>query len=394
MFKTIMRLYESTVLKHPILTIFLVLLLLIGIGSYARDFHLDASADSLLLENDQDLKYFRTINERYGSADFLVISYSPKHDLYATETLNDLRKLRDSLLKIERVRSVLSILDVPLIDSPRLTLGDLKNGVRTLETPDIDIELVRNEFKTSPFYKNLLVSPDAKTTALQVIFERDEIYHSLLGERNDLREKKLTVPLSAGEIVQLEQVSKKFDARSRELAEQEALDIAQIRKIMKQHSDHGELFLGGVPMIVADMINFIRHDLASFGIGVLVFLVSMLFLIFRHPRWVILPMVCCFSAVLFMFGFLGLVGWKVTVVSSNFTSLLLIITLSLCVHLIVRYNELHEEIPGADQATMVREMIRSKAVPSIYTALTTIVAFASLLTSDIRPVIDFGWMMA
>jgi len=394
MYKNIMQLYERIVLKHPILTIFLVLIIVVGVGSYAKDFHLDASADSLLLENDQDLKYFRTINKNYGSAEFLVISYSPKHDLYAPETLDDLRKLRDSLLKIERVKSVVSILDVPLIDSPRLTMGDLKNGVRTLETPDIDIDLVRKEFKTSPFYKSLLVSPDARTTALQVIFERDESYHSLLQQRNSLREKRLTSPLSPAETVQLEQVSKNFDTRSRDLAEQEALDIAEIRIIMKQHSDHGELFLGGVPMIVADMISFIRHDLASFGLGVLVFLVTMLFLIFRHPRWVILPMVCCFSAVLFMFGFLGLVGWKVTVVSSNFTSLLLIITLSLCVHLIVRYNELHEEIPGADQATMVKEMIRSKAIPSIYTALTTIVAFASLLTSDIRPVIDFGWMMA
>ncbi|MEA3362356.1 MAG: MMPL family transporter [Thermodesulfobacteriota bacterium] len=394
MYETIMNIYARTILKHPIVTIILVLCLVIGVGSYAKDFQLDASADSLLLENDQDLKYFRSINAKYGSADFLVISYSPKQDLYAPETLEDLGKLRDSLLQIKRVESVLSILDVPLIDSPRLSLGDLKNGVRTLETPGIDIDLVRKEFKTSPFYKSLLVSPDAKTTALQVIFERDENYHSLLQQRNTLREKRLTAPLSSVETDQLEQASKKFDEYSRDRAEQEALDIAEIRKIMKQHQEHGELFLGGVPMIVADMINFIRHDLTAFGLGVLVFLVSMLFLIFRYPRWVLLPMVCCFSAVLFMFGFLGLIGWKVTVVSSNFTSLLLIITLSLCVHLIVRYNELFDEIPDADQATMVKEMVRGKAIPSIYTALTTIVAFASLLTSDIRPVIDFGWMMA
>ncbi|MCD6188478.1 MAG: MMPL family transporter [Desulfuromusa sp.] len=394
MSENIMKLYERIVLKHPIITILLVLFFVIGVGSYARDFRLDASADSLLLENDQDLKYFRAINDSYGSAEFLIISYSPKHDLYAAETLDDLRKLRDSLLKIERVQSVLSILDVPLIDSPRLTLGDLKNGIRTLETPGIDIELVRQEFHTSPFYKSLLVSPDAKTTALQVIFKNDKTYHSLLQQRNTLREKRLTTPLTTAESEQLDQVSGLFDAYSRDLAELEALDIAEIRNIMKQHQNHGELFLGGVPMIVADMISFIRHDLTSFGLGVLVFLVSMLFLIFRHPRWVILPMACCFAAVLFMFGFLGLVGWKVTVVSSNFTSLLLIITLSLCVHLIVRYNELYDEIPGADQATMVKEMVRSKAIPSIYTALTTIVAFASLLTSDIRPVIDFGWMMA
>jgi len=394
MYKTILNIYEKSILKHPILAIILVFFLILGIGSYARDFHLDASADSLLLENDQDLKYFRSINAEYGSAEFLVITYSPQQDLYAPETLEDLRKLRGSLLKIERVASVLSILDVPLIDSPRLTLGDLKNGIRTLETPGIDINLVRKEFATSPFYKDLLVSPDAKTTALQVIFKQDKIYQSLLQQRNMLREKKLISPLSAAETIQLKQVSQTFDQHSRIVAEQEAIDIAKIRAVMKQHQEQAQLFLGGVPMIVADMINFIRHDLVSFGLGVLVFLIVMLYLIFRSPRWIILPMVCCFSSVIFMFGFLGLIGWKVTVVSSNFTSLLLIITLSLCVHLIVRYNELYDEIPGADQATMVKEMVRSKVIPSIYTTLTTIVAFASLLTSDIRPVIDFGWMMA
>jgi predicted RND superfamily exporter protein len=394
MYAAILRAYERTVLRHPILTILVMLLLVFSVGYYSKDFRLDASADSLLLEHDQDLKYYRSISAKYGSDEFLVITYSPKQDLYAPETLDDLRKLRDSLLEIERVATVFSILDVPLIDSPRMSLSELSNGIRTLETPGIDTDLVRKEFATSPFYSNLLVSPDARTTALQVIFKRDETYHSLLQERNSLREKMLTAPLSDEDSRKLENAVKAFDDYSAELAEQEAVDIARVRAIMDQHRDKAELFLGGVPMIVADMIDFIRHDLTSFGIGVLVFLVSMLLLIFRKLRWVVLPMLCCSASVFFMFGFLGWIEWKVTVVSSNFTSLLLIITLSLCVHLIVRYNELFEEIPGADQLTMVREMVRTKAVPSIFTALTTIVAFASLLTSDIRPVIDFGWMMA
>ncbi|MBN1958283.1 MAG: MMPL family transporter [Desulfuromonadales bacterium] len=388
------KLYERSVLRHPLLTILAMVIIVSGIGSYAKDFHLDASADSLLLENDQDLKYFRSINAKYGSADFLVISYSPQKDLYAPETLADLRRLSDSLLKMERVESVLSILDVPLIDSPRLSLSDLSQSVPTLETPGIDTDLARREFQTSPLYKNLLVSPDEKTTALQVLFKRDQTYHDLLEARNSLRELQLQRSLSSAEKHALDQAIRKFDDYNRQVAEREARDIAQVRSIMEQHRRQAALFLGGVPMIVADMIDFIRYDLTTFGLGVLVFLVSMLILIFRKPRWVVLPMLCCFASVFFMFGFLGLIGWKVTVVSSNFTSLLLIITLSLCVHLIVRYNELHDEIPGADHATMVKEMIRSKAVPSIYTALTTIVAFVSLLTSDIRPVIDFGWMMA
>jgi len=393
MFESILKLYERIVLKHPLLTIALMLVLVALVGSYSKDFRLDASADALLLEHDQDLKYYRSISAKYGSDDFLIITYSPAKDLYAEETLDDLRSLRDKLLQIDRVATVFSILDVPLIDSPRMSLGELSNGVRTLES-GVDPELARKEFQTSPYYSNLLVSPDGSTTALQVIFKRDKTYHHLLQERNSLREKMLIEPLSAAEEAKLEEAENAFDEYSAELAEQEAIDIAKVRSIMDQHRDTAELFLGGVPMIVTDMIDFIRHDLASFGIGVLVFLVTMLIFIFRRPRWVILPMFCCAASVLFMFGFLGWIGWKVTVVSSNFTSLLLIITLSLCVHLIVRYNELFDEIPGADQLTMVREMVRTKAIPSIYTALTTIVAFTSLLTSDIRPVIDFGWMMA
>ncbi len=394
MYRTIQRIYEACVLKRPVLALLLSLAVIAGFGFFAKDFRLDASADSLLLEHDKDLKYYRSVTEQYGSDEFLIISYTPTGDLFAPETLAELGRLREKLLQLERVEKVVSILDVPLIDSPRLTLGEMKNGVRTLEAPDTDVELARQEFLTSPLYSNLIVSPDARTTALQVIFERDENLQQLLRQRTQLRQKQLDGSLTAEEARQLDDVSAKYDQVTLVTSEEQKQDIAAIRTILADHRQSGELFLGGVPMIVTDMIDFIRHDLAAFGIGVLLFLVSMLALIFRYPRWVILPMVCCSAAVLFMFGLLGLIGWKVTVVSSNFTSLMLIITLSLCVHLMVRYNEAYAELPGADQLTLVREMVRSKAVPSIYTSLTTIVGFASLMISDLRPIIDFGWMMA
>ena len=390
----LLKLYERVVLRHPLATLLISLVVISAVSVFAKNFRLDASADSLVLENDQDLKYYRSISARYGSDDFLVISYSPHQDLFAPETLADLRQLSESLQQIKRVGSVMSILDVPLIDSPRLSLGDLSQEVRTLETPGVDVQLAKQEFLSSPLYSNLLVSPDARTTALQVNFKRDETYHRLLKQRNSLREQALERDLTNEEKKQLDQASKEFDAYSAELSDLESRDIAGVRAIMDRHRQGADLHLGGLSMIVSDMIDYIRHDLATFGVGVLVFLISMLALIFRRLRWVILPMICCFGSVLFMFGFLGLVGWKVTVVSSNFTSLMLIITLSLCVHLIVQYNELFVEHPGADQLTLVREMVRTKAVPSIYTSLTTIVAFVSLLISDIRPVIDFGWMMA
>ncbi|MFO7813972.1 MAG: MMPL family transporter [Pelovirga sp.] len=392
--QTIISSYERLVLKHPLITLGLLLALIAGVGVFAKDFHLDASADSLMLEHDEDLQYFRQINAQYGTSDFLIISYSPKGELLAPETIADLRKLRNQLLDIERVTQVMSILDAPLIDSPPVTLSELSREIRTIETPGIDLDLALAEFTSGPIYKNLLVSADGRTTALQVMLKSNEELRSLHRQRTELREKRDDGVITAAEEQQLAEVSASYDRVSRAHNEQEARDIATIRAIMAEHRDTAELFLGGIPMIVVDMIDFIRNDLVKFGLGVLVFLVSMLTLIFRRPQWVLLPMACCFLAVLFMFGFLGLIGWKVTVVSSNFTSLLLIITLSLCVHLIVRYNELLVEQPEADHAALVRETIRSKALPSIFTALTTIAAFASLLTSDIRPIIDFGWMMA
>jgi predicted RND superfamily exporter protein len=229
---------------------------------------------------------------------------------------------------------------------------------------------------------------------MQINFRRDETWHRLLKQRNELREKGLHSELTVEEQATLESVSAQFDAHSLKLRDQQSKDIARVRGIIDRHRDKAELHLGGVPMIVSDSIDYIRHDLLAFGIGVLCFLIAILAAAFRKPRWVVLPMLACAAAGVIMVGFLGLVDWPVTVVSSNFMSLLLILTLSLAIHLVVRYRELHEASPDAEQEALVREMVRSKTVPCLYTAITTMVAFGSLLFSGIRPVIDFGWMMA
>jgi predicted RND superfamily exporter protein len=391
---TLSSIYNKTVIQRPVLTLCAIALFIAFFSLHIPDFKLDASADSLVLEHDEDLRYYRSIRARYGSDDYLIITYTPEKDLFSRESLGDLRKLKDSLSRIERVESVVTMLDVPLISSPPISLSEVSTEVRILENPDTDIALAKNELLNSLLYKDLIVSPDGRTTALQVIFRRDETYHALLERRDELREKELIADLTLEEAEELVSVSTEFKHYSADLMDQESRDIGAIRAVMDQHRNHGKLFLGGVPMIASDMIDFIRHDLSVFGIGILCFLIGMLAIIFHRPRWVFLSMVCCFASVLFMFGFLGLVEWRVTVVSSNFTSLLLIITLSLTVHLIVRYHELHAANRTAHQEYLVLETMRSKALPSLYTALTTIVAFGSLLVSGIRPVIDFGWMMA
>jgi predicted RND superfamily exporter protein len=346
-----------------------IALVVVFFAYHAPAFRLDASADSLVLENDEALQYYRSIRARYGSDDYLIITYTPIQDLFSDAVLANLGRLRDEVAAMEQVESVISLLDVPLVQSPPLTLAELVEEVPTLENPATDKALARQEFLSSPMYSNLIISADGRTTAMQVNFRRDETWHRLLRQRNELREKNLLGALSPDEQEKLDAVSAQFDVHSIKLRNQQSNDIAEVRSIIDRHRDTGELHLGGVPMIVSDSIDFIRHDLLTFGIGVLCFLIVIL-------------------------AFLGFVDWPVTVVSSNFISLLLILTLSLAIHLVVRYRELHEASPNAKQEVLVREMVRAKTVPCLYTAITTMVAFGSLLFSGIRPVIDFGWMMA
>ena len=394
MLSRISALYEKIVLDRPVLTLLAVGLIIAFFSIYIPDFKLDASGESLVLENDKDLRYYRSIQARYGSDDYVLITYTPQNDLFSERSLSDLQELRDSLLELERVESVVSILDVPLINSPPISLSEISDQVRRLEDPDTDISLAKKEFLTSPLYKNLIISSDGNTTALQVIFRRDKQFYSLLERRDGLREKELVTKLTQEEEDELAKLSKEFKDYIADLMDRESMDIAAIRKIMDQYRDHAKLYLGGIPMIASDMTDFIRHDINVFGFGVLCFLIVMLEIFFHKARWVVISMICCLASVLFMSGFLGLVKWPVTVVSSNFTSLFLIITLSLTVHLIVRYHELYTDNKGASQHYLISETMKSKAIPSIFTALTTIVAFGSLLVSGIRPVIDFGWMMS
>ena len=387
-------LYNNLVLDRPGLTLLLIAVVTLFFGYHASSFRLDASADSLILENDSALQYYRAVRGRYGSDDSLIITYTPDTELFSDAVLDDIRALRDALLQLDRVEAVISLLDVPLISSPPVTLSEMSREIRTLESPGTDRQLARLEFLDSPLYRNLIISPDGATTALQVNFRRDDTYHRLLAERDALRAKQLDSQLSDAEQAELEQVSDEYDRYSEGLLDQQNADIATVRQILDRHRDGATLYLGGVPMIVADSIEYIRHDLVNFGAGVAAFLVVLLVTAFRKPRWVLLPLLTCCVVVIVMTGWLGLVHWPVTVVSSNFISLLLIITLSLTIHLIVRYRELHEIMPDASQRELVSETLSSKVMPCFYTALTTIVAFCSLLFSGIRPVIDFGWMMS
>lgn len=395
MTKTLFALYQRLVLQHPVIWVLLALLVSGYAAWESRHFRLDASADSLILENDKALEFYREVSKRYGGSEFLIITYEPTQSaLFSRETLSDLATLQGRLAELPRVASVYSMLDVPLLFSPQVRFSDLANGYSTLRDEDANLSLAKEEFTGgSPLYRDLLVNRDGDTTALLINFERDATYYELLNHRNALRDQERAGELDNAGAQQLARANREFSDYSAKRQAESAAEIATIRAIMDQHRDSAQLFLGGAPMIASDAVGFVRSDLEVFGIGVTLFLILALLVIFRRLRWIALPMLCCGLTVLWVSGWLGLMDWKVTVISSNFVSLLLIITMSMTIHLIVRYRELQAEQPDADQPALVRDTMGHMLRPVIYTSLTTMVAFASLVFSGIRPVIDFGWMM-
>ena len=388
-----LQLYDKLVLGKPVATLLLVFLITAFFGWFVPALKIDISADSLVLENDEDLRYYHSIRARYGSDDYLILTYTPQGRLFERETLDDLRKLRDSLTSIERVESVISILDVPLVQSPPMSLEELEQRIRKLVDQDTNLALAERELRQSPLYSNRLMGPHGDTTAMRVNFRRDPTYQQLRENRDRLREKRLQTDLTPEEAEELLRVTNEFKQYKAELMAQEEADIASIRTIMDQHQDRAELHLGGKPMIVADMVDFVRHDIRVFGLGVIAVLALLLVIAFRQPRWVILPLLTALATAVVTMGFLGLAGWRLSVVSSNFLALLLIFVLSLTIHLIVRYRELHVQNPDEEQRYLVRETVRSKFIPCFYMVITTMVAFGSLVVSGVRPVIDFGWIM-
>ncbi|MBT8435683.1 MAG: MMPL family transporter [Gammaproteobacteria bacterium] len=382
--------YNRLVLKQPLATLIVITSVVVFFLLHIPDFELDASADSLVLENDASLKSYRSIRDQYGSDDFLIVTYSPQQPLFSESVLADITQLRDELAQLEQVDNVISMLDVPLVDSPPMTLAEISRKARTLESDDVDIELAEQELRQSPLYENLLVNSEGDTTAMQVNLVTNQRLLDLINNRDKLYEKVGTIPDAAQ---RLEQLSAQIKIEN--LAHKLKLDqtIAEVRRIMDAYRDKATLYLGGVPMITSDSIEFIRSDLKVFGVGVVLFIVIILAFSFKHIRWVVLPLAVCLTSAMAMMGYLGWSQWPVTVVSSNFISLLLIITLSLIIHLVVRYRELAMIEPEASQYQLVSETVQSKFTPSFYTAVTTMVAFGSLLVSGIRPVIDFGWMM-
>lgn len=387
-------LYERAVLRRPWLSLALMAAVVSACGYYVKDFRLDASSDQLVLEHDPDVVYYRHLYERFGSGDFVVVTYTPKEDdLFSDASLERLKRLREALKALPRVSSVVTILDAPLLKNPAGTLKELKDNIKTLESPTADKKLAIVEFRDSPIYQGNLVSADLKSCAIQVNFQPDRALDELSSRRYELRERKRLGTLSEPEAGALAHIEAEHRRMTDEHRSWRHDDIAAIRRVIRAFQGDARIYLGGVPMIVDDIISYIRKDVGVFGVGMVVYLVCLLALIFRDARYAMLPLATSVLSVLMMMGILGFWHWDITIVSSNFISLQLVFTIEIGVHIVMRYRELLRDSPGRPNAELVFDTVRHTFEPLFYAVATTITGFASLVFCDIVPIVSFGWMM-
>ena len=375
------------------ITLGLVLLITFGLAFGVQYFQLDASSDTLLLEDDDDLKFYRDTNKTFGGGgDFLIVTYSPFDELFTQETLTKIEELSDELEELEEIDSVLNFLDVPLLESPRQSISQIASNPISLRKKNVDLSLAKKEFSSNPVYRGLLVSEQLDTVALQAILKPATQYDSKIQERYRINEDS-----SLNEIekqLQLDLLSQEIDVLQKENVAKRKKLVADTRAIISKYKNDAEIYLGGGPMISTDTIQFILNDIVFFGFAVGLLFITVLGFIFRQIRWILLPLISAFISAIVVTGLISFAGLKVTVVSANYIALLMIIAISLTMHLVVRYQELLSKNSELSQKEIVLMASTQMFVPCLYTALTTIVAFLSLIVSDIKPITDFGLLMA
>ena len=360
--------YQKNIIEKPKLVFSILLLLLITSLYFSKDFRLDASSETLLLENDPDLNYLNEINNRYGSKEFLVLTFSPNESMISKNSIKSLNELKNELQNLNWISSVITLLDIPLLNNTEESLIDRIKNFKTLNSKNIDIERGFNEILNSPVFRNYVISEDGKTSGIIVY----------------LKQKKYD---------EQRKTSKELEIFKDKAKKERHKNILEIRRIIEKHNQNNKIHLGGIPMIADDMMSFIKKDILNFGLGVLLFIIITLWFVFRKFVWIIIPISSCFFSVVFMIGLLGLVGWKVTVISSNFIALMLILTMAMNIHISTRFLQLVKQFPRKKKFEVLVLTTRKMIWPIFYTVITTICAFMSLIFSGIKPIIDFGWMM-
>ena len=363
------HLYQNTVLRNPKSIFVLLIITLISFGYFSKDFRLDASSETLLIEGDPDLKYLREVTKRYGSKEFLILTYTPNEGMVQESSINNLLSLKYKIQSLDWVDNVVTLLDVPLLNNSEAPLLERLESFKTLKDEDVDKKRGFEEILNSPVFRNFIISEDGNTSGIIVYIKKNDLDNTKGKTKEEIEDYKDTLKKNNHE------------------------NILQIRGVIESYDDIGKIYLGGIPMIADDMMSFIKSDILVFGLGVLLFIMATLWYIFRKLIWIIIPISSCFFSVLIMTGLLGLLGWKVTVISSNFIALMLILTMAMNIHISTRFLQLRSDFPVLSNSEVVSITTGKMFWPITYTVLTTVCAFLSLVFSGIKPIIDFGWMM-
>ena len=387
------KIYRTIIIDFSKISIVLICSALVYFLYFSKDFKLDASSDSLLLESDKDLKYLREVNERYGSKDYLVLTYSPVSSFTDEETIINLQFLKSKIEKLDWVDSVVTIIDVPLLKSSDEPLMERLKNYKTLSYPEIDKKRGFEEIINSPIYKDYVISSDGKTSGIVVYLKQDKKLNEFIKSKNNYFDLELEGNLNKSQKKERDVFNNEYDSYRSFYNQKNHQNIKEIREVIKKYTVNAEVHLGGLPMITDDMMSFIQSDIVVFGIGVFIFIIITLWLIFKKIKWVIIPLLGCAFSVGAMVGILGLLGWKVTVISSNFIALMLILNMAMNIHVTVRFLQIKKEFEDISIKDAVYEASSKMFKPIFYTVLTTICAFLSLIFSGIKPIIDFGLMM-
>ena len=364
------QLYQNGVLKNPKTVFVLLIIAILSFGYYSKDFRLDASSETLLIEGDPDLAYLKEVTDRYGSKDFLILTYTPNEGMVSDNSINNLLSLKYKIQSLNWVHSVITLLDIPLLSNSEAPLQERLESFKTLKDEGVDKNRGFKEILNSPVFRNYVISEDGNTSGIIV---------------NIKENKKLD---------NIENLSKaEIEAYKDKLKKQNHENIIEIRQVIQSYEDVGKIYLGGIPMIADDMMTFIKSDIVVFGLGVLLFIIATLWFVFRKLIWIIVPISSCLFSVIIMMGLLGILGWKVTVISSNFIALMLILTMAMNIHMSTRFLQLRKDFPDKNNFEIISLTTNKMFWPIIYTVLTTVFAFLSLIFSEIKPIIDFGWMM-
>ena len=381
------KLFYNKVLNYPYLLIILFLTLLSYSVYQSKNFELDASADTLLIENDPDLIFLRELNKKYKSEEFFIITYSPIN-LTVKDGIKELNKLVIDINNFKWVSKTISIINAPLLQSTNEPLVDRIKNLKFITNEEIDLDTAINELKNSPVYKNLIISEDTKTFGIVVYLKDNNTYLEALQKKTEILSAKNIDHLTLGELnIKLKKLQK-------EQSKNISLYNKSIKELIKKYKPNAEIRLSGIPMIADDMITFIKNDIFIFGLGVFLFIILTLWFVFKNLSWVIFPLINCAVSIFIMIGFLSTLGWKVTVISSNFIALMLILTMSMNIHYLVRYMQIEDKDEIINTNFRIKQTSETIFYPILYAVLTTICAFLSLVFSEIKPVKDFGWMMS